>query len=141
MVAPTVMPSSRAMASMPPAAPERARGAAASIARLFGAWKKPKPRPQSAMRQAMSNVSASAGRSAISAEPDGEKRHAEGAEHARRDRGRRAGPRCGAASPSATGQGVIRRPVSTWSRPSALWKWKGSATKATEKATKAQIEA
>ena len=41
------------MASMPPAAPERVRGAAASIVRLFGAWKKPKPKPQSAIRQAM----------------------------------------------------------------------------------------
>ena len=31
-------------------------------------------------------------------------------------------PASGAARPSATGQGVIRRPVSTWSRPSTLWK-------------------
>ena len=122
MVAPTVMPSRRAIASMPPAAPERARGAAASIVRLFGAWKKPKPRPQSAMRQAMSNAVSVRRQERDQREPDGEKRHAEGAEDARRDRGRRDSPAIGAASPSATGQGVIRRPVSTWPRPSALWK-------------------
>ena len=49
--APRVCPSRRAALSMPPAAPLRARGAAAMMVRLFGAWKKPKPSPHSAMRQ------------------------------------------------------------------------------------------
>ena len=48
--APPVMPSSRAIASIPPAAPDRVRGAAASMVRLFGAWKKPKPKPQRAIQ-------------------------------------------------------------------------------------------
>ena len=136
-VAPSVMPRSRAMASIPPAAPERGRGAALSMARLFGDWKKPKPRPQSAMRQAMARYPASAG-----SRPAAPARRR--AAPCRRRRARRPGsrsesrPAIGAASPSATGQGVIRRPVSTWSRPSALWKWKGSATKAMMKATKAR---
>ena len=52
-----VCPSSRAVASIPPAAPERSRGAELKIVRLLGDWNKPKPIPHSAIRQAMSSVS------------------------------------------------------------------------------------
>ena len=41
--APMVWPVSRAVPSMPPAAPARSRGAAVSIMRLLGDWKRPKP--------------------------------------------------------------------------------------------------
>src|SRR5206468_6506650 len=51
--APAVWPSSRAVASMPPAAPDRGLGAALTIVRLLGDWKKPKPRPHTAIRQAI----------------------------------------------------------------------------------------
>src|SRR5580692_1105889 len=52
-VAPIVWPVSRAVASIPPAAPLRPSGADDSIVRLFGDWKKPKPSPHMPMRQAM----------------------------------------------------------------------------------------
>ena len=57
--APTVMPVSRAVASRPPAAPARSRGALPSIVRLLGAWKKPNPAP-TAPCATMSSVAASA---------------------------------------------------------------------------------
>ncbi len=63
-VAPIVWPVSRAVASMPPAAPLRSIGAEDSMVRLFGDWKKPKPRPQTAIRQAIAADDASAGSSA-----------------------------------------------------------------------------
>ena len=43
VTAPAVWPSSRAVASMPPAAPERGLGAALTIVRLLGDWNRPKP--------------------------------------------------------------------------------------------------
>lgn len=58
------------MASIPPAAPLQESGAAVSIERLFGAWKKPNPRPQSAIRHAISVDVGSAGRSANKERPD-----------------------------------------------------------------------
>jgi hypothetical protein len=36
---------------MPLAPPERSRGAAAIMVRLFGVWNMPKPKPANAMRQ------------------------------------------------------------------------------------------
>src|SRR6185312_477487 len=52
--APVVWPRSRAVPSMPLAPPLRSRGADPSIARLLGVWNRPKPKPHSAMRQAIS---------------------------------------------------------------------------------------
>ena len=54
--APVVWPSKRAVASIPPAAPERCRGAELTIVRLLGDWNRPKPMPHTAIRQTMSNV-------------------------------------------------------------------------------------
>src|SRR6195256_3487867 len=48
--APRVWPSRRAALSMPPATPLRACGAEFMMARLLGAWKKPKPTTPTAMR-------------------------------------------------------------------------------------------
>src|SRR6185312_10621518 len=58
VTAPAVWPKRRAVASAPPAAPLRCMGAAVTMARLLGDWKKPKPRPQTAIRQAMSRLDA-----------------------------------------------------------------------------------
>ena len=50
------LPQSASVASMPPAAPDRLRGAEPTIVRLLGDWNNPKPTPHSAIRQAMSIV-------------------------------------------------------------------------------------
>ncbi|MCY1200855.1 hypothetical protein D9M72_123050 [compost metagenome] len=42
---PKLWPNTRVVACRPPAAPLRERGAADSMARLFGVWKNPKPTP------------------------------------------------------------------------------------------------
>ena len=91
--------------------PSGARGAAASIVRLFGAWKKPKPKPQSAIIATMPSAVDVRRQPAEEREPDREQRPC------RRRRGCRRGcrsesrPASGAARPSATGQGVISSPV------------------------------
>ena len=53
IVAPSVMPSRRATASIPPAAPARALGADPSSVRLLGDWNRPKPRLHRAILQAI----------------------------------------------------------------------------------------
>ena len=68
-VAPIVMPSKRDTASIPPAAPARDRGADARSVRLFGAWKKPNPKPQTAILQAISPADASTLRPARQSSP------------------------------------------------------------------------
>ena len=44
------------MLTTPPALPARARGTLVTIARLFGDWKNPNPRPHTTMRQTISAV-------------------------------------------------------------------------------------
>ncbi len=82
--APMVCPSRRTVLSMPPAAPLRARGTEYNIARLFGAWKKPKPRPQNAMRHIRFNAVPSSGNVASSARPAGHHDEPNTAENRRR---------------------------------------------------------
>src|ERR1700753_2655291 len=64
-----VWPVRRAVANIPPAAPLRESGAEDNIERLLGAWKKPNPRPHSAIRQAIAGVVGSPGRVARRASP------------------------------------------------------------------------
>ena len=108
-----VWPVSRAVASMPPAAPARSRGAEVSIIRLLGDWKKPKPRPQSTIRQPTSSGPAVIGITASETRPR-LNRPSPTAQSTAVDIRSASQPASGAISPTATGQGVMRRPVSTW---------------------------
>ncbi|CPM39003.1 Uncharacterised protein [Bordetella pertussis] len=87
---------------MPLAPPLRSGGASASMARMLGAWKKPKPAPHSAMRQPRSKASGAAGNATSDSRP--------AASTAMPMPPSRPG---GWRSDSA-GQGVIRKPVCTW---------------------------
>jgi hypothetical protein len=69
MAAPLVCPSDRTVLSIPAAAPLRARGADDIIVRLLGAWKKPKPSPQRAMRHMKSNAVPLPGKNARNINP------------------------------------------------------------------------
>src|SRR5665213_2464442 len=83
-IAPMVCPVRRAVASMPPAAPLRASGAAESIERLFGAWKNPNPRPHMAMRHAISAAVGFSGRPAKRGQTRTKDDQTRGAQHRRR---------------------------------------------------------
>ena len=67
--APMVCPSNRAVDWMAPAPPLHSRGALTMIARLFGDWKNPNPKPQMAIRQAISAVAGFAGNTASRRKP------------------------------------------------------------------------
>ena len=128
-VAPIVCPVRRAVASIPPAAPLRSSGAAESIERLFGAWKKPKPNPQSAIRQTRSIDDASTGRSARSPSP----RQRTPRPAALKIAGEMLSakrPASGAPTPTASGHGVINKPVSIWVRCKIVSKKNGNETNA-----------
>ena len=106
---------------MPPAAPLRSMGVDDSRVRLLGAWKKPKPRPQRAILQPMPKLEASVGRIDIKPSPAASPARPTPARMAAGNRSA-SRPAIGAATPTASGQGVIKRPVSTWVRWKAAWK-------------------
>ncbi len=122
------MPSMRATATIPLAAPVRSAGAAVSRPRLLGAWNRPIPAPHSSMRQTMSTLVAWAGRNASSTTP--QHRTAApapviappGSRSARR-------PDTGPAKTTINGQGVISSPVAEAERPRPCSNRKGRATK------------
>src|SRR5690349_812109 len=101
---------------MPPAAPERGLGAALTIVRLLGDWKRPKPRPQTAIRHAMSKSLGDA--------PRRDRKNSPAAKMAspippRSPALNRSAslPAKGAATPTAIGHGVISSPVAITDRP------------------------
>ena len=114
-VAPIVWPVSLAVASMPPAAPLRSIGAEDNMVRLLGVWKKPKPKPQIAIRQPIASDVASAGSSVRDNNPSAITTRPAPLRIAAGKRSDK-GPAIAAAMPVAKGHGVISRPVSTWLR-------------------------
>ncbi|KAG0738707.1 hypothetical protein G6F24_017544 [Rhizopus arrhizus] len=66
---PKLWPKTRVVACKPPAAPLRERGAADSMARLFGVWKKPKPTPATNMPATMGQLDTEDGSSASHSMP------------------------------------------------------------------------
>ncbi len=129
ITAPAVWPVRRAVASMPPAAPARSRGALESITRLLGDWKKPKPRPHKAIRQMICRLGASTGKSTSDSRPTA-KIISPIPPRIAADTRSASQPARGAATPTARGQGVSSSPVCTWSRCITISNWKGRATKA-----------
>src|SRR6185437_448110 len=126
---PLVCPVRRAVASIPPAAPLRKSGAEDSIERLFGAWKNPKPRPHRAIRHAISAEVGFSGRLARRPKP-AQRTISPAAANTAADTLSAKRPAMGAPIPTASGHGVINKPVSTWLRWSALSKKNGSETNA-----------
>ena len=110
-----MLPHARA-ANMPLALPLRSAGALDIKAFMFGAWKKPKPHPQMAMRQTISRTCGLAGSIASRIIPRLSKarptppRIPAGWRSDRR-------PAIGAMMATTSGQGVMKKPVSTCDRP------------------------
>src|SRR4029079_4846688 len=110
-------PSNRAVASIPPAAPERALGAALTIVRLLGDWNRPKPSPHTAIRHAIAILWGDV--------PSRDRKNSPAAKIARPNppsspAGMRSArrPAVAAAVPTAIGKGVISSPVANTLRPS-----------------------
>jgi len=126
VVVPSVVPSTRAVACIPPAPPARPLGAAESMVRLLGVMKVPKPAPQSATTAPVSTTApaATTAEPARSASPvaraamPAAQRSAVGRRSDRR-------PASGAATARARGQGVSSSAASAWPRPAA-WNRNGS---------------
>ena len=97
---------------MPPATPLRARGAEFMMARLLGAWKKPKPAPHSAMRHTNPAGVLLAGRNASNMSPAATASSPSPPSMPAAWRSASL-PASGAATASASGQGVMNRPVAT----------------------------
>jgi len=110
-----VCPVRRAVATMLLALPLRPGGALDINAFRFGAWKKPNPAPQMAIRQTMSAIPGVAGSVASSTIPTVSNANPMPPSRPTLWRSDKR-PAIGAMNATTSGHGVIKKPVSTWDR-------------------------